>query len=366
LHEVRAVAAFAVVWHHIELFKHREGMASLFDTPLHGFIKTLGKNGVFLFFVLSGFLITYLLLAEAQKTGRIDTRAFYIRRVLRIWPLYYMILILGFIVMPLIVNSAIFEPTNYTALTQAISSDMPWNLVLYAFLLPHVALNLGFRVAAASQSWSIGLEEQFYIVWPWLFLLLRSGGRRLALGMTCLLAGGLLVTTETNQWVASVLSVFGVRYMSLMAVGCAGAYAFYYHRKPVQGLFGRRATLVLVSFLGVVFLLVGHRIPHTWRALVAGPVGLAAILVVLSHQIRRINALEALGGVSYGVYMLHPFVIFNVVGVLGLTELEKHGIVAYNFALYTVVVILTVVAAFISFWYVEAPFLRLKNRFSRV
>ena len=74
LDELRAIAAFAVVFHHLELFKKREGKFSLYDIPLFKpFISNLGHNGVICFFVLSGFLITYLLLIE-KKTLIFDKK----------------------------------------------------------------------------------------------------------------------------------------------------------------------------------------------------------------------------------------------------------------------------------------------------
>jgi peptidoglycan/LPS O-acetylase OafA/YrhL len=89
LNEIRAIAALAVLFHHVELYKYRGNIFSLYNTPLNPFIKSLGKNGVYLFFVLSGFLITYLLLTEKSVFNKIDIKKFYIRRMLRIWPLYY-------------------------------------------------------------------------------------------------------------------------------------------------------------------------------------------------------------------------------------------------------------------------------------
>ena len=105
LNEIRALAAFSVIFHHLELYKFRIGIKSLFDFPqLNYFIANLGKNGVFLFFVLSGFLITYLLLQEKQTTGKISILKFYGRRIVRIWPLYFIILLIGFCFLPFIYN----------------------------------------------------------------------------------------------------------------------------------------------------------------------------------------------------------------------------------------------------------------------
>ena len=97
---IRFVAAFSVLVHHLEQFKNTCGLPSYYHTSLIG---RLGADGVRLFFVLSGYQITYLLLQEARDTGGIHVRLFYFRRFLRIWPLYYLIVVLAFFVLnPLI------------------------------------------------------------------------------------------------------------------------------------------------------------------------------------------------------------------------------------------------------------------------
>lgn len=88
LNSVRFIAATFVVIHHIEQLK---GLAGY---PYRSWY-VLGRTGVILFFALSGFLITSLLLAEQRETGCIHLRKFYVRRALRIWPLYYLIVGLG-------------------------------------------------------------------------------------------------------------------------------------------------------------------------------------------------------------------------------------------------------------------------------
>ena len=74
LAEIRALAALFVIFHHLELYKHRNAISSLYDTPVNYFISHLGKNGVYIFFILSGFLITYLLLTEKKLNKKIDIR----------------------------------------------------------------------------------------------------------------------------------------------------------------------------------------------------------------------------------------------------------------------------------------------------
>ena len=122
LNALRFFAAFAVIVTHVELMKKYIGFQNSWvdiwpkltdniHTPIQGiiagkfswyqpFIAEAGPLGVTFFFVLSGFLITYLLFAEKKEKGDIKIRAFYARRVFRIWPLYYLIFVLGFFILP--------------------------------------------------------------------------------------------------------------------------------------------------------------------------------------------------------------------------------------------------------------------------
>jgi len=100
LNELRAIAALGVVTHHIEQIKGMNGFSGL-NENLSFLIHNLGKASVDLFFVLSGFLISFLLLQEKENNfGKINIKKFYYRRIFRIWPLYYFIMFISFIVIP--------------------------------------------------------------------------------------------------------------------------------------------------------------------------------------------------------------------------------------------------------------------------
>ena len=148
------MAALAVVVVHLELFKDLAGLPSLIGHPVFG---ALGSMGVDLFFVLSGFLITYLLLQEKVQTGSIALLKFYQRRILRIWPVYYLVVTVAFLVMP---------HFGFLPFTQSVLEHFNIKAALYLAILPNVALALYPNINFASLTWSVGVEEQFYIVWP--------------------------------------------------------------------------------------------------------------------------------------------------------------------------------------------------------
>ena len=160
LNGLRFIAALLVVIHHVEQLKLKFGFANNWHNP---FVNISGRLGVLLFFVLSGFLITYLLLAEKKKTGTISIRKFYVRRALRIWPLYYLIVFLGLFILP---EMSCLRMPEYTI---EVKDNFLSKLSLFILMLPNLALVLFSPVPYLSQSWSIGVEEQFYLIWPNIF-----------------------------------------------------------------------------------------------------------------------------------------------------------------------------------------------------
>jgi len=119
-----------------------------------------GDLGVNFFFVLSGFLITYLLLSEKESIGKINTSNFYLRRMLRIWPLYYFVLMLGLVLIPALVqNSGVAFPMK-------VGVDKLNHYLYLAFLGNFDFIYHGITNSTIGVLWSISVEEQFYLVWP--------------------------------------------------------------------------------------------------------------------------------------------------------------------------------------------------------
>ncbi|MES1218996.1 MAG: acyltransferase, partial [Bacteroidota bacterium] len=144
LNGLRAIAALAVVVSHTLLFSKQFGLSKSTGVDLAGF-------GVSIFFSLSGFLITYLLLLEKDRFTTINIKAFYIRRILRIWPLYYFYLFLS-VIMILIFHLG----------------DLPGSLIYYIVLCANIPFIAGTELPLIGHYWSLGVEEQFYLFWPWI------------------------------------------------------------------------------------------------------------------------------------------------------------------------------------------------------
>jgi peptidoglycan/LPS O-acetylase OafA/YrhL len=175
---LRGIAAILVVLGHIELLKKTFNFNNVYDGG-GPFFLYLGSLAVTFFFVLSGFLITFLLLKEKEQKGSISIRNFYLRRLLRIWPVYYVLFILGFLIFPRLYIAGIIMP-------KPIEWSSYWNSFFFNLvLLPNFA-----KVSnpIAFQSWSIGVEEQFYIFWPILVLKIKSL-KKLFIAMVSIVVG---------------------------------------------------------------------------------------------------------------------------------------------------------------------------------
>src|SRR5690606_24618374 len=212
---IRCLAIVAVLWHHSP---HADSV------PV-----TRGFLGVDLFFVLSGFLITTLLLREQDAAGgRIDLRAFYVRRILRIFPLYYAVLFGQAVALLL------FRP--HSPVADEFFAALPWYATYTA--------NFGVHANLFAHAWSLAVEEQFYLLWPPVLAWCTRRGAR------ALLVAYLLVTAALDWGLAGAGAQQVALYMTpFAAIGCGVLLAFGLHDRAT---FGRIAPIV--GWRGFVFL----------------------------------------------------------------------------------------------------------------
>ena len=368
---IRFFAAAAVIVSHIEQFKQIAGLPNIWA----GWVAGLASSGVSLFFALSGFLITYLLLAEQQKHNSISVRSFYWRRVLRIWPLYYLIVIVAFFVLPHLID---FAGSN-----ELLRQNFGAKLGLFALILPNVALAFYAPVLGASQAWSIGVEEQFYLMWP---VLMRAFKGR-ALSLFIFVVAFKLVTLRAAYWFLAhgttggwsqskidgfngAIRVWQTFQIETLAMGAIGAYLIFQHRetlgKRVGVLLHPAAQLVYLA-AALLFIAKSGWFFHS----VIEAVLFAALVTNVAYNKRlfvlpETGVLNHFGAISYGIYMIHPTVISLVlVGLSRFPALHSH-MGGFNLVLYGVTVAVTLGLATLSYRFYETPFLTLKKRFVRV
>jgi peptidoglycan/LPS O-acetylase OafA/YrhL len=330
-----------------------------------------GWIGVDLFFVLSGFLITGILLDA--RGGPRYFRNFYVRRTLRIFPLYYAILIGVFVVMPLLAtargdrwlsgadeNQSWFWTYTYNVLL-AIEGD--WS-----------------ETDRLGHFWSLALEEQFYLVWPAVVLLLSP--RQLRRACAAILVGALALRLAMLQGDGGELAAYALMPARADTLA-AGAWVAVALRTgvPLEGIRRHARWALLASGVAIAAMFVrGHGLPYDdylvqtigYTCLALGFAALLALALdspgratVLGAAFRN-PALRGLGKYSYAMYCFHPLIqdglrSFDVhastVPIVGGSVLP--GIAAYG----AVVLTLTFASAYLSWHLFEKHFLRLKDRF---
>lgn len=359
LNGVRFIAAFWVIVHHIEQFKDKFGFANqLFYTR---FIRMIGPLSVFLFFVLSGFLITSLLFVEKERTQTIDIKSFYMRRVLRIWPLYFLTVILGLFILPQIPFLDIPEETAN------IGIDLTEKIILYVLILPNIVTGVFKHIPYLSQNWSIGVEEQFYYFWPW--VIRQTKTKRLLLVMVIFFVSIYVIRSLTVLYMPEIgwwkyLNEFikSLR-LTCMILGAIGAYFTYFQfdSKLVKLIFHRNFQIGLYVLL-VGMLYFGVYLPGVNQEVYA--LIFTLILMNLAKNPNNILNLENpvfdyLGKITYGMYMYHTIAV--VIGVKISMSYNQS-----NWVSYPITYVLTIIISAISYEYFEKPFLKLKDKFTTV
>lgn len=320
---------------------------------LVGAILTGGAFGVALFFALSAYLITNLLLREKEKRGALDTRSFYIRRILRIWPLYFAFLALAAL-LPLILRSQ-HLPFTFIAGYSLLAGN--W---VYVFL--------GDPRSVAVPLWSVSVEEQFYLAWP---LVIRRASR----ASIAKVAVGLLIAANVSRLLlafadapSQVVAYNTISCVDPIALGILLALAL---REPLILSTMKRTALFLAS-VGVMIGSAGFlNYDERWGNVVGRSLAAFATVGILvsflgwkSHWIRH-PVLLYLGKISYGLYVIHLFgwlCAFHILResstlyqtLTGRLEIDVLGLA------------ITIVGAAVSYRWLESPFLRLKERFAYV
>ncbi|KAA9333183.1 acyltransferase [Hymenobacter busanensis] len=333
------------------------------DAPVYRYGLSLlghGAEGVNFFFVLSGFLITYLLLHEEHTTGRINTPAFYLRRVLRIWPLYFASVVFGFVIVPFWMHLA-HAPWHETADPRLFVAFLA-NLDLFRHHdLPPSAFNLAVL-------WSVSVEEQFYLLWP---LLLAGLFRWWRPGAFLLVIGFSLWFRYTHVHYDAMLYSHTFSVIGDLAVGGAvgwvcfryPAFCHWVGRWPlwaiVVGYAGGAALLVLQKEWGTdAFNITCQRL---FRALFFAFVILEQNYAPRSIvKVGRIRWLTYWGTFTYGLYCLHP--IASMLVGFSLDRLGFHHSLSTVLLLTALSLPLSAALAWLSYHYLEHPFLKLKNR----
>ena len=329
---LRAIAILAVLWHH-----HANNAVPGWKITTHGFL------GVDLFFTISGFLIVTLLLRERRRTGTISLRDFYVRRILRIFPPYYLVLgVVGAV--------AFLKPGGNSS--EVVKWDLPYALFFLSNLVPMQSL--------LSITWSLSVEEQFYLVAPTIEKYTRRA-------LPFLLAYVLVSLPPFGVFSALPLpAFFRETTFGPILLGVMLAHVLDEPRgfSWVSGLVGGRLAPLIA--LGLIFAAASYPAEAFtgWPRLA---VHWAMLMLVASCVVCEANVLAPLlslwpmrriGKVSYGIYLYHLLVMHFVVKGLGAVG------VAQGHATFFATALGTWAVAEVSYRFFEVPFLQLKARFA--
>lgn len=350
-------------------FTHRMDLAPI-DRAAHPWLFSLSLVGVFgvpVFFLLSAFLITELLTREVQRTGTVRLGAFYLRRILRIWPLYFATFY------GLAALTTVIPKIGATTLGSWLAFSLfsgNWYIWKYGWLRGAYPVN---------PLWSISVEEQFYIAIPLIVFFWRHGlavicVTLLAVAYAFLLLYALTPTRGYTQWTNSFVQFQFFAAGTLLSLALRG----HLPRWPIAARLAAIAAAIgcwLVAF--VVFGVEADR-PHPtsaagslagWGLVLVGTVAL--FISVLGTPARYLpRAAIYLGRISYGLYVYHALVLFVVFRLAQGTTTALSGALGladWRNAVGTIVAFaLTVGIAAASYHGFEKPFLRLKKRFTVV
>jgi peptidoglycan/LPS O-acetylase OafA/YrhL len=310
-----------------------------------------GNIGVDIFFVLSGFLITSILLNEWNQTGDVSLKNFYLRRCLRLVPA---LLLMVLIVYP---ASSLLFSAEEAAHTR---SATPWALMYVTDFVIAFFPNIG--LGALRHTWSLAMEEQFYLLWPpLLIILLKTGASKkqlvlLTVSLAVLSALHRAALYQSGASLARTYYGIDVRADALL-IGCAAGMAV------TWGLIGSmsRVTKPAVLLLALLLVVSDYATPFMHRGgftVLAFATGLIVINLVtgetgISRRILESPPLVWTGRISYGVYLWH-YPIFKALKYLSAPAPVK----------LVLALLVTFGASALSFYLMEDPLLRLKRRFS--
>jgi peptidoglycan/LPS O-acetylase OafA/YrhL len=342
------------------------GVAVLLVLLFHARLFSAGWIGVPVFFVLSGYLITGILLRQKDAPLREYLRSFYGRRALRIFPAYFAFLVVV----------AVVSVVDRSAEARALRSDLPWAFTYTFDFFTATRAGHAHLSEITSHLWSLSVEEQFYLIWP---LVVFAAPRRAIRGLlaSLVIAGPLLRALTMVVWhrlpFAATDRLWFVYVLPTSHLDAFATGALLNLRQPRISVraFGSACAVMLGACLvvrgayrdGLLPLGLPHAYAYVWGYSLLNLTSAAFILLVargqIGRKVLRRGLLPALGRISYGVYLLH-YPLDHVVAPF-VREHFRAGLPAGT-ATFVMDLVLTVALAAASHRWLERPFLVLKER----
>ena len=325
------------------------------------FIKSIPfTHGVTLFFVLSGFLISRILFSNRDSylpnnKGRVQLiKSFYIRRSLRIFPVYYL-LIIGLIVI------------NY----QNTREIFPW---LSTYTLNVYQYTHEMHVGNFNHFWSLAVEEQFYLFWPFVIIYIKPSRNLIAIAavVSLSLLARFCLYYNNYHWMTTSYSTFSN--LDALGLGAMLAYITLYQKEIVKTL-AKPIWLYISLFLYLLLFVVCSKLDIEWYQTVFDPLmfSIVSMLIVLRASTNSFKSvmksilenkfIAYSGKVSYGMYIFHLFIPGLVYWLIPETEFFNSWHPSSKYILFILYYLLTFTLAHFSWRFVERPLNNLKYKF---
>lgn len=334
---VRAIAILMVMFFHF--FSDFETTGSIFQFLKHFALK--GENGVTMFFVLSGFLITRILLSTRESKNYFYN--FFVRRTLRIFPLYYLFLVIYYLT-PLFFGGEIPD----------------FSLQIYYWIyLQDFSTTFGWKSEGPGQFWSLAVEEHFYLVWPFLIYYFREKAIAFWIGIIIVISFVLRIYMSGHY---PMIHHFTFTRMDDLAMGAILALLEYYGYVKSRNAIYFLLLLIPVNMVWVLNPYVGPAIAESIGFLQTSITfcGLIGFLICLKegNWLKKLLSQAPLiftGKVSYGLYVFHPFCfkLFEIFLNTKFWVVNLLGSLVFSYILAT-----------LSYYFFETYFLKLKERFT--
>lgn len=323
-----------------------------------------------MFFTISGFLITYLLFVEKEKYQDINLKGYFIRRILRIWPLYFILIIASIFFLPGIefLHLESTKDFNYKMLTT-------YDFICFFLILPNISLNF---VPFTTQTWSIGVEEQFYFVQPLINKYLKNKKTIILTLIFIVLSSTivflpLLIGGKYQNLPPNTLLIVAKIYKSLTYFGCiamgslVALFYFYKDEKVLNLIYSKKFQIVNYLFM-VFMLVVQHKFKFEFDPRFYG---LSFAIITLNMGTNPNNLFNVdnkvfnyLGKLSYGFYMIHILTLTITINFMVKFLNVDFSTHIENISFYVVSYGFTVALSHLIFHYFEKPTMSLKDKFN--
>ena len=351
---IRFIAFLGVFFSHTFYSTNTANTQSTLYQAANFLASPWGDIGLSVFFVMSGFLITYLLMSERQVTGRVHVLSFYARRILRIWPLYFVMVAFNF-----------FVYASITGHHELVNRQLPF----YFFYANMDVIYHGFSNGIIDPLWAISVEEQFYLLLPLVMLLVPN--KKLGfIFISTVIASQIFRIVHYSE--APVIFFHSISAAFEIALGGLAAWLMFFDTKAKTFVasISSSAIAVIYGLFTMLILFQNYLYPPSQLVVLVLIAQLYALFIILEQsystnsfiKIGRVKWVSFLGKYSYGFFCYHILCIRLVEAIVlkvGATDVVTKALLVPISGL-----VLTILVGIVSYHAFEIHFLKLKKKFS--